>query len=289
MSPEDRGKTIHLGIATYDAKAKHSSEIAFLSPIATIPNPPELLTVKQNFDNIVKLEWSLPVHKTEIRGYLVERSTDQIYFETLGIASGNSYTDLGSRYKAPMNDCRYYYQVSAITYAGVQSSHVFATVNVVLKQEAPVPTMMAKKIPDLPPGNYRIKAVGTDEIGETSWINMHSSIINTKPGYPEIPSIRLRTITSEGDTSLTIKTQNLAVELKTSEIINNENEPEIIFPYGALDEQVYRIRAVSVDGVESYALLSTIVNHVPAPNFIVNKSIDYIADKKQSKLVNKGG
>lgn len=282
IAPQERGKTIQLGLAAYNTTTQSTGAIIFLPPIATIPNPPELLIVKQNYDNIVKLEWLAPTNATEIRGYLVERSVDQMRFEELGIASVAHFIDIGSTLRAPTDDNTYFYRVSSITYAGVQSSYISATINMKSRKEMPVPTLVKSQLPDLPLGNYRIKAVGFEKVGETPWINMHTFVINSKPGYPEIPSFRLRVVSEEGDSSLVVKSQNLVVSC------GNEN-PSLPAAAIEAEKRIYRIRAISVDGVESHALLSNTLNYVGAiPNFIVNKTIDYITDKKHNRLINKG-
>lgn len=271
LDPKDRGKTLQLGVAVYDGKTRTAGAIHLLAPLNTIPNPPELLIVRNNTDNLVKLEWLLPLHKAGIKGYLVERSIDQIAFEPLGIASGTYYVDVGGHYKAPTNHNKYYYRVSAITYAGIQSSYITAIVNVIPTKEPEILTYASHAMPELPLGKYRLKARGTEGFGETPWVNIHTISTEPKPDYPEIPAIRLKAITPEGDTSLIIKTQSI----------------DVVYPADKEPVQ-YRIRTVSADGVESYALLSTTVHHLRSPKYMINKSLAYIMNKAGAKLSNKG-
>ena len=270
---EECGQKIQFGFATYNAVAKTINDIVPLPPVDSIPNPPELFMVKRSHDNIVKLEWLAPKHKTEIRGYLVERSLDGINFDKLGIASNPNYTDIGGTYKHPSNGNRYYYRVSSISFAGALSPSIITTVNVLLKEICPVPTLAQYKIPSLPNGNYRIKAVGENGYGSTPWIKIQNTTLQTNdPNWsalPEVPLFRLRAISPEDDTSLVIKTQNLTIPKSTM-----EEYPKI------------RIRTVAVDGTESLALLASHVHRIGGCCCMINKSFDFLTDMDENKMTN---
>lgn len=297
ISPQERGETIKLGIALYDGKTHLVGNISLFSPVYTIPNPPELIIVKQAADNIVKLEWLAPDYRANVRGYLVERSTDQMHFEPIAVASCPFYSDIGQRYGVPRNGARYYYRISSVTYSGIKSSSIHVGVNVVQKKHISVPTLAQKQIASLPPGSYRLKGVGVEEIGATQWIKIHNIVADARQDLPEIPQMRIRAITSEGDTSLIIKTRNLAVPLAPGYVINDEEDyinddadnRLLSGVYQSAKDLIFRIRAVAVDGTESHALLSTLVHRIRSHAFIVNKSTDFVADLNQNKMVNKGG
>lgn len=272
LSPQERGETIRLGLALYDIKTKTTGEISLLQPIATIPNPPSLIIVKQAHDNLVKLEWLAPNYKTEIRGYLVERSTDGMRFDELAIASVPHYTDIGGNYKAPTNGNRYYYRISAVTYAGTLSSPIFVTVNVQQKQLAPVPTLIRATATDLPLGSYRIKAVGANGYGETPWVKMHNLSIEANeerlPDLTDIPLLRIRALTPEGDTSLIVKTHNVTI------------------PANSIATQTpMRIRTIGTDGTESWALPITYIDR-PGECYMVNNFMDFLTDLNGNKMTN---
>jgi len=273
IPPVDCGKTIRLGLATYNNVTKTIDAITPLPPVSSIPNPPELLMVKRAHDNVVKLEWLAPKYKTEIRGYLVERSLDGIRFEEVGIASNPNYTDVGGAYKHPSNGNRYYYKISTVSFSGALSPSIIATVNVLIKEISPVPTLAQYQLPSLPLGNYRIKAVGENGYGSSPWINIHNASLQTNApewgNLPEVPLFRLRAISPEGDNSLVIKTHNLLVPKNSTE-----------------EYPRFRIRTVAVDGTESLAMIAKYVHRVGACCCMINKSFDFLTDMDENKMTN---
>ena len=234
-----------------------------------------------------------------IRCYQVERSEDGLNYSILNLVTERKYIDAGNDHVAPRNGRYYYYRVSTLSWNNVASFPASIRASVVRKTVTDVRTLLQNKIANLPTGNYRIKAVGArQETGETPWINIKTAFYGTDGPEPlAIPIFNIRAVGVNGERSLPIRNksiqipfQSLPITTNSDSFLTNDADDILDSDGGEFQDEVprFRIRAVSVDGLESHAMLSQTLNLFTI-KYIVNKTEEFVRDDTDHKMVNKKG
>lgn len=300
VPPEQRGAKITLGVCIYDRNTNQLSEPA-LVVVATSPQQPINAVVQEACDNRVTLTWTHPslvnggTLSSHIRGFRISRSCDGLHYENLGEVAGLKYTDVGNAHIPPSNQGHYYYQISTLSWENTVSSPLTVRASVVKRTVTDAAMLIHKTMTNLPPGQYRIKAMGAQtETGESPWIGLKSIRLSTTEA---VPQFKITALSEDGALSYSVKSRTISIPYRDQPIDNNmhvniiNNDGEALYAEGGqYQDRVprFRIRAVSTSGLESSAMLAQIFD-MTAIKYIVNKEEEDLHNLINHKMVNKRG
>lgn len=300
IPPEQKGAKITLGICAYNHDTNQLSEPALIV-VATAPQSPSNAVVDEAYDNRVTLTWAHPSTinngslSPHIRGFRIARSDDGLNYIALGEVAGFKFTDIGNAHVPPSNQRHYYYQISALSWDGIASPPLTIRANVIERTIVDATMLVQKTMTSLPPGQYRIKAVGGQaETGESPWINLKNIRLSTTIAMPQF---KITALSTNGALSYSVKSRTINVPYRSQIISNdsnmdlvNENGDVLCSDGGRYQNEVprFRIRAVSTTGLESNAMIAQIFD-MTSIKYIVNKEKEELHNLINHKMVNKRG